>query len=53
MNIDQETNEGETNNVMKRAGNVEWTNEMKINLSRIEDQERTKRRGFMKRMKEA
>ena len=53
VNIDQKTNEGETNNVIERAGNVEWTNEMKINLLRIEDQERSKERGFMKRIKEA
>ena len=44
VNIDQEANEGETNNVIERVGNVEWTNEMKINLLRIEDQERSKGR---------
>ena len=53
VNIDQEINQGETNNVIKRAGNGEWTNEMKINLLRIEDPEKSKGRGFMKRMKEA
>ena len=36
-----------------RADMGEWTNEMKFNLLRIEDQERSKGRGFMKRMKEA
>ncbi|CAB4000942.1 Hypothetical predicted protein [Paramuricea clavata] len=35
------------------TSNAEWTNEMKINLLRIEEQERSRRRGFMKRMKEA
>ena len=53
VNIDQETNEGKTNNVIERVGNVECTNEMNINLLRIEDQERSKGRGSMKRMKEA
>ena len=53
MKIDQETNEGESNNVIEKTGNVEWTKEMKSSLLRIEDQERSKGRGFMKRMKEA
>ena len=53
FNTDQEINQGETNNVIERAGNVEWTNEMKINLLRIEDPEKSKGRGFMKRTKEA
>ena len=35
------------------TSNAEWTNEMKINLLRIEEQERSKGRGFIKRMKEA
>ena len=30
-----------------------WTNEMKINLLKIEECERNRGRGFMKRMKEA
>ena len=30
-----------------------WTNEMKINLLKIEERERNRGRGFMKRMKEA
>ena len=33
------------------TGHFEWTNEMKINLLRIEEQERSRGRGFMKRMK--
>ena len=35
------------------TGHFEWTNEMKINLLRIEEQERSRGTGFMKRMKEA
>ncbi|CAB3988918.1 Hypothetical predicted protein [Paramuricea clavata] len=35
------------------TSNAEWTNEIKINLLRIEEQERSRGRGFMKRMKEA
>ena len=30
-----------------------WTTEMKVNLLKIEEQERNRGRGFMKRMKEA
>ena len=33
--------------------NNKWTNEMKVNLLRIDERERKKGRGFMKRMKEA
>ena len=33
--------------------NIKWTNEMKINLLKIEESERKRGRGFMKRMKDA
>ena len=35
------------------TSNAKWANERKINLLRIEEQERSRGRGFMKRMKEA
>ena len=33
--------------------NFKWTNDMKISLLKIEESERKRGRGFMKRMKEA
>ena len=33
--------------------NNKWTNEMKVNLMKIEELERNQGRGFMRRMKEA
>ena len=42
---------GNINNI-KKTSNFEWTNEMKIALLEIEESERNKGRGFMKRMEE-
>ena len=42
--VEQDTTTDNTN---------KWTNEMKVNLMKIEERERNRGRGFMKRMKEA
>ncbi len=34
------------------TGNAKWGNELKINLIRIEERERSRGRGFMERMEE-
>ena len=54
MNINMQGRQNNTNNSDDTsAGHAEWTNEMKINLLTIEERERSRGRGFMKRMKEA
>ena len=45
-------NEGEQE-ITINNGSSSWTNEMKMNLLTIEEHERKRGRGFMKRMKEA
>ena len=47
--VDQNRN---TNNANAAKTNNEWTNEMKLELLKIDREERSKGRGFMKRMKE-
>ena len=47
--VDQNRN---TNNGNAAKTNNEWTNEMKLELLKIDREERSKRRGFMKQMKE-
>ena len=47
--VDQNRN---TNNANAAKTNNEWTNEMKLELLKIDKEERSKGRGFMKRMKE-
>ena len=46
--VDQNCN---TNNANTAKTNNEWTNEMKLELLKIDREERSKGRGFMKRMK--
>ena len=41
-----------TNNASAAKTNNEWTNEMKLELLKIDREERSKGRGFMKQMKE-
>ena len=41
-----------TNNANAAKTNNEWTNEMELELLKIDREERSKARGFMKRMKE-
>ena len=54
MNINiQESQNNTSTRDNTSTGHFEWTNEMKINLLRIEEQERSRGRGFMKRMNEA
>ena len=54
MNINIQESQNNTNTRDNTStGHFEWTNEMKINLLRIEEQGRSRGRGFMKRMKEA
>ena len=47
--VDQNRN---TNNANAAKTNNEWTNEMELELLKIDREERSKARGFMKRMKE-
>ena len=47
--VDQNSN---TNNANTAKTNSEWTNEMKLELFKIDREERSKARGFMERMKE-
>ena len=51
-NTTEATRDSTYNSENKSAGNTVWTNEMKVILLRIEEQERNRGRGFMKRMKE-
>ena len=54
MNINiQESQNNTSTRDNTSTGHFEWTNEMKINLLRIEEQERSRGRRFMKKMKEA
>ena len=47
--VDQNRNRNNTN---AAKTNIEWTNEMKLELLKIDREERSKGRGFMKRVKE-
>ena len=47
--MDQNRNRNNTN---AAKTNIEWTNEMKLELLKIDREERSKGRGFMKRVKE-
>ena len=54
MNINIQGRQNNTNTSDDTStGHAEWTNEVKINLLTIEERERSRGRGFMKRMKEA
>lgn len=54
MNNVTEANQDSTNNTENGgAGNTEWTNKMKNNLLRIEERQKSRGKGFMKRMKGA
>ena len=52
INIDVEAEDNTNGSENLRTAKSEWTNEMKINLLRIEGRERSRGRGFMKRMKQ-
>ena len=53
MNVRSEKAQIEIEEDTNLSSTHKWTSEMKVNLLRIEERERNRSRGFMKRMKEA